>query len=115
MIAAALVAAIAAAHVSLPTQAQEQAKASGGKRVIVEIRAFKFAPRMPDVAPGDTVVWVNKDIVPHTVTARDGSWDSGKIKTGARWQMVVKAGQSPQYYCKFHPAMKARLQIARKR
>lgn len=45
-------------------------------RYRVEIKHFKFVPERLTVAPGDTVVWVNLDLVPHTVTAKDESWDS---------------------------------------
>ena len=86
-------------------------EASSGRRVVIEIRNFKFALKMPLVRPGDTVVWINKDIVPHTVTARDASWSSGTIKAGARWEMIVIAGRSEAYFCKFHPAMTGRLRI----
>ena len=61
-----------------------------GRRVVIEIQKFKFAPKMPVVKPGDVIVWVNKDIVPHTASAKDGSWDSCKIKSKGKWEMVVK-------------------------
>lgn len=109
MIAATLVAAIAFSLTLWPVHAET----SSGRRVTVEIQSFKFAPRMPDVRPGDTVVWVNKDIVPHTVTARDKSWDSGTIKAGARWEVIVTPGMSPAYFCRFHPSMTARIRIGR--
>ena len=67
-----------------------ESEAASGQRIVVEIRSFKFVAKTLVVKPGDLVLWVNKDIVAHTATAKDGSWDSGLIKSGGEWQMVVK-------------------------
>jgi plastocyanin len=75
--------------------------------VEIEIKAFKYAPRKPALHVGDVVVWKNRDIVPHTVTALDGSWDSGTIAAGGQWQTTVTAGMLTDYYCRFHPMMTA--------
>ena len=88
-----------------------ESEAASGRRIVVEIRGFEFVPEMPVVKPGDVIVWVNKDIVPHTATAKDGSWDSGLIKKGGEWQMVVADETSLAYFCLFHPSMVARLNI----
>jgi plastocyanin len=52
--------------------------------------------RMPaDVHVGDTIVWVNRDTVPHTVTARDKSFDL-RIAPGKSATMIArKAGTIP--------------------
>ena len=47
---------------------------------VIEIHKMKFQAGMLNVKIGDTVTWVNKDIVPHTATANDKSWDSGRFK-----------------------------------
>lgn len=85
--------------------------AAEGRRIVIEIQKFKFLSRNQEIKPGDIVVWVNKDIVPHTATAKDGSWDSGEIKPRGEWQMVVKQGVAPPYFCAFHPSMTARLDV----
>ena len=36
----------------------------------VTIEAMRFQPETLTVAAGDTIVWVNKDVVPHTATSR---------------------------------------------
>ena len=63
------------------------------------------------LAPGDTVVWVNGDLVPHTATATDGTWDSGSIAPGGTWTLVVAASGDGGYTCTFHPTMIGRLEI----
>ncbi len=80
-------------------------------RHVVEIVKFKFVPDKLEVAPGDTIVWINKDIVPHTVTAADKSWDSTTIKKSGEWQTVVSADMPGAYFCRFHPTMKAQFTL----
>lgn len=77
----------------------------------VEIQKLKFVPATLDVAPGDIIVWTNLDIVPHTVTALDGSWDSGNLDFEAQWSTTVTATMSSSYICRYHPAMKGALGV----
>ncbi len=103
-----IVATIVATIAFFPTFESE---AACGRRVVIEIRGFEFVAETPAVKPGDVIVWVNKDIVAHTATAKDGGWDSGLIKTGGEWQMVVEDDNSRAYFCRFHPSMIARFDI----
>ena len=86
-------------------------QAADGRRVVIEIRSFKFVPEKPVVNSGDVVVWKNKDIVPHTVTSKDNRWDSGSIEAGGEWEIVITDDMIQDYYCRFHPSMIARLDI----
>ena len=79
---------------------------------IVEIRAFKFAPDVQPVMAGDRITWVNRDIVPHTATASDKSWDTGTIPKGGSKTVTITHGMSVEYFCRFHPMMKASLDLA---
>jgi plastocyanin len=79
----------------------------------VEIRQFKFVPETLEVAPGDTITWVNLDIVPHTVTALDASWDSANLDPDMEWSTSVSASMSGEYFCKYHPSMLGEFEIAR--
>ncbi len=54
--------------------------AAGAAATQIEISGFAFAAA--PVAPGSTVVVANRDAEPHTVTASDGSFDSGQIASG---------------------------------
>ena len=58
--------------------------ASPPRQHIVEIRDFGFHPERTLISPGDTIVWINRDIVPHTVTAGDGSWGSWAVRERAK-------------------------------
>lgn len=77
----------------------------------VEIYQFKFVPDTLHIKAGDKVVWTNKDIVPHTATASNDSWDSGEILTGQSWSTSFNKDTVLSYYCYFHPSMKASLKI----
>ncbi len=78
---------------------------------IVEITDFAFVPAKLEVKSGDTVTWINRDIAPHTATADDGSWDTGLIGQNERGSVVVDSAMLTDYYCQYHPMMKAKLEI----
>src|SRR3546814_13495452 len=42
---------------------------------VIEMTRMRFGPAPANLKVGDTIVWVNHDIVPHTATARDRSFD----------------------------------------
>ena len=58
--------------------------------------------RRINVQPGTTVRWVNYGQHSHTVTANDGSWDSGDIKPGASYSATFKQPGTYYYYCRHH-------------
>jgi plastocyanin len=60
---------------------------------------------------GDTVEWINKDIFAHTATARNGDFDVTMPPKKTVTSVLKKAG-TVEYYCRFHPNMKAVLNIA---
>ena len=97
--------AVLAATIGLPPGIESGA--AGGRRITIDIRQFKFEPSKPLVRIGDMIVWRNRDIVPHTATARDGSWDSGIIEAGSAWQTTVTPTMLGGYFCAFHPSMTA--------
>ncbi len=76
----------------------------------VVIEATSYAPQLLTVKRGDTVVWVNKDPFPHTVTAA-GSFDSKSIPAGGKWNYTARHAGDYAYTCTFHPNMKGRLII----
>src|SRR6185312_16683764 len=63
---------------------------SSQANVQIVMKGIAFHPLEQTVHPGDTVEWKNEDIVAHTVTADDGSFDSGLIQPGSSWKMTVK-------------------------
>lgn len=76
----------------------------------VVIEATSYAPQVLTVKRGDTIVWLNKDPFPHTVTAA-GVFDSKSIPAGGTWKYTARKVGQHAYTCTFHPNMKGRLII----
>ncbi|MGH8842044.1 MAG: cupredoxin domain-containing protein [Advenella sp.] len=76
---------------------------------VVTILNMQFVPAALTVRPGDTVRWVNKDLVPHTASATGSQFDSGDIAAGASWTYTVQKTGTLSYVCRYHPGMQARL------
>lgn len=74
----------------------------------VEIRQMKFQPEVLVVQKGDTIVWINNDIVIHDVTEESNkAWTSSLMPVGESWSLIVN--QSADYYCSIHVVMKGKL------
>jgi plastocyanin len=69
-----------------------------------------IAPAETSARVGDTVEWVNKDVFAHTATARDGDFDV-TMPPKTTMTLVLKKAGTVDYYCRFHPNMKAVLKI----
>lgn len=77
---------------------------------VIEIANMAFVVAPADIHVGDTVVWRNKDMFRHTATARDGGFDVD-LPAGGEGRTVVKKAGSFAYFCRFHPAMTAKLDV----
>lgn len=71
----------------------------------VRMAGSRFDPATLSVTAGETVRWFNDDALPHTVTAADGSWDSGNLPPGASFERRFDAAGTYQYLCRYHPGM----------
>jgi plastocyanin len=72
----------------------------------IEVKGLAFAPAEVTSHIGDAIEWVNDDFVAHTATARDGRWDV-KLPPHASGRTVVRSAGRVEYYCRYHPNMKA--------
>jgi plastocyanin len=81
----------------------------------VVIEAMKFTPAELRIRPGERVVFQNKDLLPHTATAKEPkAFDSGLIKAGGSWTLQLGSGtQAIRYMCLYHPTMEGRIIVAR--
>jgi plastocyanin len=77
----------------------------------VTIEGMRFQPDVLTVSRGDTIVWVNRDLVPHTATSKAGDFDSKTIRADESWKYVAATKGDFAYICTFHPAMKATLRV----
>src|ERR1700730_1529748 len=75
----------------------------------VTIDNLVFSPEEFKAKAGDTIAWINKDIVAHTATAR-GGFDVMIPANESASLVLTKAG-IVEYYCRFHPNMKGRITI----
>lgn len=89
----------------------EALSGNSGQTHVLEIKNLQFVPAEINVSVGDTIRWVNSDIVPHTATANDKSWNSNLIAAGQAWEMVVERDTFVSYFCEYHPGMKAAIKI----
>src|SRR3546814_5669773 len=78
---------------------------------VIEMSRMRFGPAPANLKVGDTIVWVNHDIVPHTATARDRSFDV-TIKPHQSARVTMRRAGTIAIYCRFHPAMKGVLRVA---
>jgi plastocyanin/quercetin dioxygenase-like cupin family protein len=84
---------------------------TGAASAAVSIVNFSFEPIDLEVAAGTTVTWTNDDSAPHTVTADDGSFDSGTLQPGDTFSFTFEAGAEVTYHCEIHPRMQGRVVV----
>ena len=77
----------------------------------VAIRGFRYLPDSLAVQVGDTVIWTNEDIVPHTATAKGKVLDSRTLEPRQSWHFVAVQPGTYTYVCSFHPAMQGTLVV----
>lgn len=76
----------------------------------VEIGKLVFSPVNVTAKAGDTIEWVNRDAFAHTATVK-GEWDVMIPPGQTATVTLIKAG-SLEYFCRFHPNMKGRIDIS---
>ena len=76
---------------------------------VIVVDTMAYGPMPTGVRAGDIIEWVNRGILEHTATARDGRFDLD-LKPGATVRMKATAG-TVEVYCKFHPTMVATLVV----
>jgi len=72
----------------------------------VAIQSMKFVPADLSVKVGDTVTFTNMDSAPHTGTANDGSFETGKLSKGKSATVTIGSAGDHAYFCKIHKKMK---------
>jgi len=77
----------------------------------IVIQDLVFAPSEVSAKVGDTVEWVNRDVFAHTATARNGDFDVNQPPKKTVTSVLKRAG-TVEYYCRYHPNMKAVLKIS---
>ena len=97
-----LVVALALAAMAVPAHAAT---------IQIVIENLVYTPPEVSAKVGDTIEWVNKDVLLHSATARNGDFDVNLPPKKTVTSVVNKAG-TIDYYCRYHPNMKGVLKIA---
>lgn len=103
---------LAAVGAILVAAAAPSAAPPAPRRHVVEIRGMAFHPAVLTVERGDTVEWINRDIVPHTATAAAGpAWTTGALVQGRSGRHLAGEPGEQRYFCELHPTMEGRLVV----
>ena len=73
----------------------------------VQIQGNAFSPAQLQIGAGAIVAWTNLDRVPHSVTATDGSFDSGTLDPGEAWVHGFDTAGTFAYTSSTDPTMQA--------
>ena len=94
-------------------QAQAASDGGGGGAAaapVVRMENIVFVPATLTVDRGTEVLFENKDVAPHTVTAQAAQIDSGTLGPGKSYRLVVN--QPLDYVCTIHPSMTAKILLS---
>ena len=84
---------------------------AGAATIEIVMQNLVITPAEVQAKVGDTIEWVNKDVVAHTATAQQGGDFDVMLPANKSGTFVLnKTGTFP-YYCRFHPNMKATLVV----
>jgi plastocyanin len=70
-----------------------------------------FEPPDAAIEPGSTITWTNNGALPHTVTADDGSFDSGVLNPGDSYTVAFDGQGTVTYYCAIHAEMRGSVTV----
>lgn len=74
-------------------------------RIVANAGSNSFSPNPVEVKVGETVTWINDDSGRHTVTSKDGVFDSGMMGKGQSFSYTFNKAGEYSYHCSPHPNM----------
>ena len=77
----------------------------------IAMAGMHFGPAPAGLKAGDTIVFVNRDIVAHTATARDHSFDV-VVQPRQSARVILRHAGNIAFYCRFHPTIQGMLAVA---
>lgn len=79
-------------------------------KYIVTIKDMKYNPAVTQAQIGDTILFTNKDLVPHNIAdSLTKEWLSPQLNFGEEWSMIVT--KNLHFYCAYHPNMEGDIQV----
>jgi len=82
-----------------------QAQSAQGADGVVKIDNFTFGPKRITVTAGTTVVWTNRDDIPHTVVSDEKLFKSQALDTDDSFSFRFNKPGTYPYFCSLHPKM----------
>lgn len=77
----------------------------------VNIDNFSFGPVAITIPVGTTVIWTNRDDIPHTVVSTEKVFKSKVLDTDEKFSYTfTKPGEYP-YFCSIHPKMTGKVVV----
>jgi plastocyanin len=101
----------AAAAPAQVTRAPAVSPAGAAGTTVVRIANLSFIAKALRVRSGTRIRWVNEDQVQHSVTAEDGSFDSGLLDPGQAFERVFDRPGEYSYHCTPHPFMQGHVTV----
>ena len=98
-------------HIMLALAFGSVAVLAHAETIQIAIQDLAFSPPEVSAKVGDTIEWVNKDVFAHTATARNGDFDVNQPPKKTVTSVLKRAG-TVEYYCRYHPNMRAVLNIS---
>ena len=89
--------------VTAASDEDEEEAAAGG--ATVDIKNFRFNPGMVEITAGSEVTWTNQELIVHTATADDGTFDSGDLSKGDSFSFTFDEPGEYPYFCQYHDNM----------
>ena len=96
---------------SAATESPTSTPGAAGQETSVTIKDFEFTPATVTIKVGGTVTWTNNGPTTHSVTADDGSFDSGNLSQGKTFSHTFQTAGTFSYHCSPHPFMKANVVV----
>ena len=101
--------AVAAAVLALPPASPA---AAAPKVYTVVIDKMKFGPAPAGICVGDTILWVNRDFLKHSATARGKSFNV-ELPPKTSGKTVIRHSGTIAFYFIYHPGMTGSLNVAK--
>jgi plastocyanin len=98
-------------HANRPSYEPIPSPARPTTTMTVGVNDNSFEPKTINVQPGTTVRWVNQGKHTHTMTSRDGRWDSGDVPPGASYSATFQNPGTYHYYCRHHQGMEGTIVV----
>jgi plastocyanin len=86
-------------------------RAPAAPALLITIQNFKFSPALLTVRAGQTIEVVNMDSAAHTITADDGSFDSGTLEKGQHYTFTIAKAGTYSYICDIHQYMTGTIKV----